>query len=145
ESQIQTVATEIESAAPQIESVAPKLESAAPQVEATGARLASAPVHHIATDKNLVSAARGGPWTPRFEALFKRAGMSLQDLENKVAVPGHRGPHPQAYHEAVFKRLSAATEGLSGEAYTSAFKAELGVIKEEVATAGSELNKLLTR
>jgi hypothetical protein len=35
--------------------------------------------HHIATDKNDVSESRGGPWTPRIEDLFARAGMSLQD------------------------------------------------------------------
>ena len=58
------------------------------------------PVHHIATNKNWDSPARGGPWSPRFEKLFKKAGMSLDDAANKVAVPGHRGPHPEAYHEA---------------------------------------------
>ena len=66
-----------------------------------------------------------GPWTPRFEALFKKAGMTLEDAANKIAVPGDRGPHPQAYHEAVFQRLSNATEGLSRSAYTSALQAEL--------------------
>ena len=61
-------------------------------------------------------AVRGGPWSPRFKAMFDRAGMSLDDAANKVAVPGHKGPHPQAYHEEVFERLSTATEGLTGDA-----------------------------
>ena len=92
------------------------------------------PIHHLATNKNFISTARGGPWSPRFEAMFKKAGMSLDNDANKIAVPGHRGPHPQAYHEAVFRRLSGATEGLSGNAHGAAFRAELGAIRNEAAT-----------
>lgn len=103
----------------------------------------AAPVHHIMTNKNLVSTARGGPWTPRFAEMAKRAGMTLEDAANKVAIPGHRGPHPQAYHEAVFRRLSNATEGLSKDAYSSAFRAELDAIRTEASTAGSPLNRML--
>ena len=64
------------------------------------------PLHHIATDKNSVSSARGGQWTPRFKKLFDRAGVKLSDKANKVRVPGHFGPHPEAYHQIVFDRLS---------------------------------------
>ncbi len=56
------------------------------------------PIHHIATNKNSVSSVRGGPWTPRFERIFKRAGITLQNAVNKVRVWGHKGPHPEAYH-----------------------------------------------
>lgn len=46
----------------------------------TGAQLLrKAPLHHICTNENCVSFLRGGPWTPRFEKLFKSAGMKLQD------------------------------------------------------------------
>lgn len=71
--------------------------------------------------------------------------MTLDDAANRVAVPGHRGPLPQAYHEAVFDRLRTATRGLDGDGYASAFKAELAAIRTEAATAGSSLNKLLVR
>ena len=54
-----------------------------------------APVHHICTNKNCISTARGGPWTPKFEAIFKKAGLDLDDAINKIAVPGHKGPHPK--------------------------------------------------
>lgn len=64
----------------------------------------------ICTNKNCVSMATGGPWTPRFEAIFEKDGMKLDDALNKIAVPGHKGPHPEAYHQAVFDRLSSATE-----------------------------------
>jgi RHS repeat-associated protein len=103
------------------------------------------PEHHLMTNKNKLSKARGGPWTPRFDAMAQKAGMSLKDAENRVRIPGHKGPHPEAYHEAVFQRLSNATEGLSGEAYGRAFRSELGAIRTEAATAGSTLNTLLTK
>jgi hypothetical protein len=102
------------------------------------------PIHHIATNKNWVSTARGGPWSPRLDALFQKAGMTLEDGMNKLSLPGHFGPHPEAYHAAVFKRLKDATEGLSGADYTKAFKAALSKLADEVNTPGTELNKLLT-
>lgn len=134
-----------ESAIAETEKAAQGLKKA--EGEAAGAAKATkdAEEHHIATDKNLVSTARGGPWTPKFEELFKKAGMTLQDGMNKISVDGHFGPHPEGYHQAVFKRLKDATEGLSGNEYTKAFKAELTRIGNEARTPGTELNKLITR
>jgi hypothetical protein len=103
------------------------------------------PVHHVMTNKNDTSTNRGGPWTPRFEAMAKRAGMTLEDAANKVEVPGHKGPHPEAYHNEVFRRLSTATYGLTGDPYTRAFRSELEAIRAEAATPGTMLNNLLTR
>jgi hypothetical protein len=51
--------------------------------------------HHMATIANRKSTLRGGPWTPRLEKLFARAGMRLKDDENVVDIEGHQGPHPQ--------------------------------------------------
>jgi hypothetical protein len=34
-------------------------------------------------------------WTPRFRAIFARAGMSLEDPANKMPLPGHYGPQPR--------------------------------------------------
>ncbi|HSN99215.1 MAG TPA: AHH domain-containing protein, partial [Candidatus Nanopelagicales bacterium] len=103
----------------------------------------SASEHHIMTNKNRVSTARGGPWTPRFDDMAHRAGMSLEDAGNRVRIPGLQGPHPEAYHTEVFDRLSRATDGLSGNAYSAAFRAELDAIRTEAATPGSSLNRLL--
>jgi len=75
---------------------------------ANGGRGNRAEKHHIGTIANKKSALRGGPWTPRFEDLFARAGMRLQDAENIVPIRGHRGPHPERYHEIVYKRLRDA-------------------------------------
>ncbi|MDP2226816.1 MAG: AHH domain-containing protein [Moraxellaceae bacterium] len=104
-----------------------------------------APVHHICTDKNCISAASGGPWTPRFDAIFQKVGMNLDDALNKVAIPGHKGPHPEAYHQAIFDRLTSATDGLNGAAYKDALQVELRAIGTELRTPGSMLNNLVTK
>jgi A nuclease family of the HNH/ENDO VII superfamily with conserved AHH len=103
-----------------------------------------APAHHIATNKNWVSTLRGGPWSPRFEKMFERAGMNLEDAENVVNIPGHAGPHPELYHQEIFDRLTAATTAKRGAAYKTALVAELKRIAKEASTAGTKLNRLLT-
>ncbi|MBK8254536.1 MAG: AHH domain-containing protein [Polyangiaceae bacterium] len=100
-------------------------------------------VHHVMTNKNRVSSSSGGPWTPKFEYMANKAGMTLEDAANKVRVPGHGGPHPRAYHDAVYRRLSQVTEGLEGDEFTRVFRSELDAIRAEVSTPGSELNQLL--
>lgn len=102
-------------------------------------------VHHICTDKNCISPNTGGPWTPRFEDLFDKAGVSMQGDLNKVWVAGHQGPHPQEYHREVFDRLVEVTQGKSGDAYTQAFQRELAKIGKEIQTPGTKLNNLVTK
>jgi RHS repeat-associated protein len=102
-------------------------------------------IHHIATPKNPISEARGGPWTPRFAELFAIAGMSMEDAANKVSVPGHRGPHPENYHLKVFKRLATAVEGKEGPAAEKALKAELAAIAKGINKKGSKLNRQVTK
>jgi len=103
-------------------------------------------VHHICTDKNLVSDAEGGPWTPRFNDIFKKAGMSLKnDPANLIRIRGHEGPHPIAYHEEIFLRVRRATSRCRGEVgCRNALTAELRSIARELTTRGSELRRLLT-
>jgi len=101
--------------------------------------------HHVMTNKNDTSPVRGGPWTPKFEKMAKEAGMTLDDAANRVRVPGHKGPHPQAYHEEVYRRLERATKGLSGDAYKTAFREALEELRAEAATPGTRLNQLLVR
>ena len=71
--------------------------------------------------------------------------MNLENAANKVRVPGHFGPHPEAYHSAVYRRLRNATRGLSGDAYAKALQAELTSLQQDVRTSGHELNNLITR
>lgn len=106
---------------------------------------AEGPEHHIATDKWDKATHSGGPWTPRFRDLFARAGMSLDYTANKVRVRGHKGPHPEEYHQEVFDRLSEAMQGCRNaqqchEALTGALQ-RLGRL---ISTPGTRLNKLVT-
>ncbi|MDT4860165.1 hypothetical protein FQZ97_947090 [compost metagenome] len=101
-------------------------------------------VHHICTDKNCVSPNSGGPWTPEFQKMFDKAGLTMQDELNKVWVAGHQGPHPQEYHALVYQRLKNL-ESLPADAYQQAFKEELTKIGQEIQTPGTRMNKLVTK
>ena len=89
-----------------------------------------------------MSDAIGGPWTPRFKELFDKAGYDLDDSINKIALPRHTGPHPEAYHSEVLERLLSATEGKSGIEYRTAFEREMGKLQKDVANLNHNLNKL---
>jgi hypothetical protein len=104
------------------------------------------PVHHIATDKWTEATHSGGPWTPKFQQIFDRAGMSLDDPANQLHIPGHKGPHPQEYHREVFKRLDGATSTCrTVEQCRKSLLRELRELAKEISTQGSDLNKLVTR
>ncbi|HYO53091.1 AHH domain-containing protein [Archangium sp.] len=102
--------------------------------------------HHLCTDKNDTSEISGGPWTPRFEEFFERAGMSLDDPANIVYLRDHKGPHPEEYHREIFRRLDDALRGCKPqvECRTKLVRA-LDGIAGDVCTPGSKLNKLATR
>ncbi len=102
--------------------------------------------HHLCTNKNDVSESSGGPWTPRFEKLFARAGMSLEDPANIVYLRDHKGPHPEAYHREIFRRLEEALGACRPRAECRAkLVDELDKIAADVCQQGSRLNKLATR
>ncbi|MCK8499058.1 AHH domain-containing protein [Myxococcus fulvus] len=103
-------------------------------------------VHHICTDKNYVSDANGGPWTPEFERIFNRAGMKLSDPENLVRIRGHQGPHPREYHEAVSIRLNTAMRKCRGIAQCrGALTAELAKIARDLVREGTDLRRFITK
>jgi hypothetical protein len=103
-------------------------------------------VHHIATTENNKSGLRGGPWTPRFKEFFDKAGMSMNDPANKVSIGGHRGPHPQAYHQEVYKRLREATAHCQSTLQCkSALVDQLRSLALELKNENSRIYKLLTR
>ncbi|WP_306663410.1 AHH domain-containing protein [Myxococcus sp. CA039A] len=103
--------------------------------------------HHIATDKWWTDTKDGGPWSPLFKRIFDKAGMSLKnDPANIVNIKGHQGPHPQAYHKEVHKRLLEATEDCrTMQQCREALTTELRRLAREVSKEGSKLNKLVTR
>ena len=101
--------------------------------------------HHIATIENSKSSLRGGPWTPRFKEIFDKAGMSMNDPANKVQLIGHKGPHPEAYHQAVHKRLYDATRACPNQRECAhALRKALQKLAAELNKADSDLYKLLT-
>jgi len=100
------------------------------------------PLHHIFTNKNFI---RGQQWSKKFMPLFEKAGYSLQDAINKIQVPGHYGPHPDEYHDAIYRELLEATEGLDGADYKKAFEMTLEKLKRDVSDKSSKLNQLITK
>jgi hypothetical protein len=102
--------------------------------------------HHIATICNDKSTARGGTWSPRFRAIFARAGMTLDDPANKMPLPGHYGPHPERYHKIVYKILNDATTTCRSVVECGEnLREALRQLAKEIATPGTELNQLVTR
>jgi hypothetical protein len=102
--------------------------------------------HHIGTISNEISTARGGPWTPRLREIFARAGMRLKDPENIVPIKGHQGPHPESYHRIVYDRVARATASCRSIAECRvALIRELDDLAKEIATPGTELNRLVTQ
>lgn len=114
--------------------------------DCTGSKEDDNHAHHLCTNKNDKSEATGGPWTPRFEELFGRAGVDMDDLVNIVYLRGHKGPHPAEYHREVFNRLEAAlrTCGTRAEC-RDRLQQELDGIARDVCAPGSKLNKLATK
>jgi hypothetical protein len=101
-------------------------------------------IHHIATVENMKSTARGGPWTPLLKKIFDRAGMSMEDPANKVRVPGHKGPHPEEYHQTVYRHLREATDHCPNQQECAhALRQALEELAAEIIEKGSRLNKLL--
>ncbi|MBN8229850.1 AHH domain-containing protein [Corallococcus macrosporus] len=101
--------------------------------------------HHIASNKFWNATNRGGPWSPKFQEIFDKAGMSLDDAANKVSVPGHRGPHPEAYHQRVFTALRDATEKCrTMQDCRVALTKVLRRLANQIQTEGTDLNRWVT-
>jgi hypothetical protein len=108
-------------------------EEAAERVEKEAGEEASRAIrHHLATNKNWI---RDPQWSERFQKLFARGKMSLDDAANLVELPAelHKGPHAQAYHEWVYDELRRAIAGLEDPAQIrAALEAKLQAIAEEL-------------
>ena len=108
--------------------------------------LARGHLHHIATNKNWVSDASGGPWSPVFERFFRNANLGFDDPANLVEVEGHVGPHPKAYHGEIVQELNDATHGLrpGTVAFRDAVIRTLRDLGKRIQTPGTRLNQLVT-
>ena len=67
----------------------------------------------------------------------------MEDVENLVRIPGHTGPHSEAYHRAIYNALEQATKGLEGQAAKDALIAKLNELSFEASTPGTLLYELL--
>ncbi|WPB77743.1 AHH domain-containing protein [Archangium violaceum] len=102
--------------------------------------------HHLATNKNTISDTRGGPWTPVFERIFSKAGMTLDDPANKIYLLNHAGPHSEEYHREIFRRLDRVIRTCpTKSACRTGLMRELNKIADEICTPGSKLNRLATQ
>ncbi|RKH49940.1 hypothetical protein D7Y23_15195 [Corallococcus sp. AB050B] len=147
-------------AAAQVESAAVSSEGVvtlvlAPNAVAMSARDDKGPVatgvdakgqeHHIASNKFWNATNRGGPWSPEFQKIFDKAGMSLDDAANKVSVPGHRGPHPEAYHRRVFTALRDATATCrTMQDCRASLTRALQRLASQIRQPGTDLNRWVT-
>ncbi|RKH68101.1 hypothetical protein D7X96_18140 [Corallococcus interemptor] len=103
------------------------------------------PEHHIASNKFWNATNRGGPWSPQFQKIFDKAGMSLDDPANKVRVPGHKGPHPEAYHRKIFAVLDRATgQCRSMQECRTVLTRELRNLARMISEQGTDLNRWVT-
>ena len=91
----------------------------------------------------MVSDARGGPWTPKFQEFFDGSGLDISKaVENIANVPGHKGPHPEAYHKYVLRELSTAVKDKVANTpeYRNAVLNTLAKIKVQAETTGTQVN-----
>jgi hypothetical protein len=104
----------------------PKLNIPKPKIKGTQFAKTGLPtqVHHFATNK--------GKWGEKFKHLFDKVGVSLDDVVNKMDLPGHAGRHTNAYHELVYKRLKEAVAGKSGKAARDALTRTLKRLRKEL-------------
>jgi hypothetical protein len=71
--------------------------------------------------------------------------MRLKDPRNIVPIQGHKGPHPQRYHQLVLETLQRALGGCSTIAQCQArLLPALDDLAEQISTPGTELNRLVT-
>ena len=85
------------------------------------------------------------PWTPRFEELFARAGMSLRDPLNLIYLQEHANSHSEEYHQAIFDRLQATLEGCGDRAACGdVLRMALRRLAAELCTPDTELSSLVT-
>ncbi|MCP4524589.1 MAG: hypothetical protein GY833_01555 [Aestuariibacter sp.] len=65
-------------------------------------------LHHYATNKN-------NTYTPQFERILRRYGLSLDDAWNTELLP-HQGRHPNQYHEFVLNGMQRAAQEAGDDA-----------------------------
>jgi hypothetical protein len=83
-------------------------------------------IHHLASNK--------GTWAKKFQKLFDRAGIDLDDAVNRIDLPGHIGRHTEKYHQWVYDQLEAAVGTRTGQAAKDALTKALDKIRKALET-----------
>lgn len=95
-----------------------------------------------------MSKERSGSWNPQLQKIFDGTRLDINTaVENLVALPGYKGPHPKEYHAYVEKELRLAVSGkqTNTKEYRDAVIGTLRRIKSEALVSGSQVNKWLTK
>lgn len=101
--------------------------------------------HRIATQSHLKATQSAKAWTPRFEILFDRAGMSLDDPLNLIYLQEHNAPHPEAYHQEIYDRLQATMEGCGDQdSCAGVLRMALRRLAAEICTPDTPLSSLVS-
>lgn len=101
--------------------------------------------HRIATLTRRKKSKLGPAWTPKFEALFERAGMDLEDPLNLLYLQEHNSPHTEAYHQAIYERLQATLEGCGDQASCeSVLRMALRRLANEICTPDTPLSSMVS-
>ncbi|WP_074949220.1 AHH domain-containing protein [Myxococcus fulvus] len=97
-------------------------------------------VNHLCTTEGTPVSKSGETWAELCEEIFERAGMSLEDVANKVRLAGRGASPSEPYHSRVVPRLQRAVEDCEEtEACRVRLVNELARIANELLTPGSEL------
>ncbi len=67
-------------------------------------------------------------------------------MDASLRIRGHKGPHPEAYHREVLKRITTAMQGCRGVAQCrEALTGELQNLARDLLTPGTLLRNLVTK
>lgn len=104
---------------------------------ARGAGATNVDNHHIATNKSKF-------WSRLFKELFDPAGIGLDDVINKVKIPGHKGGHG-FYNFVILQRLRSVLEGTNPltQRYKRLLQRELLLIRRELLDESTALSGIL--
>jgi hypothetical protein len=95
-------------------------------------------VHHFASDKHKTK------WTALFDEIAKKYGVDLNGKWNKAPIPGHKGPHPDDYHQWVLKQMQDISNEL-GDCGTGCADQFKEMFKERVIDPVLENPKMIKK
>ncbi len=71
--------------------------------------------------------------------------LGMNGPYNKIGISGHAGPHPEVYHQWIYRRLENAIGTLEDDEASEAFLEELGKIGDVLEDPESLQHLLITK